>query len=130
MRDRTGRWIRIVMLAAVSVSCAALLVGCDSDEDDPADEPSPSVVTTDGSVDPLEDRSEDPDGTPNPQPTGADDQSIAPPPPPPTATGEDEDDGPDSAPETPTLPPDGPSPKAPVTPRPPAPPELPDPDGT
>ncbi|MDT9689921.1 hypothetical protein Q5762_16545 [Streptomyces sp. P9(2023)] len=126
MRDKTGRWIRGVILAVVSVSCVALLVGCDSEKDDPADEPSPSVVSEerseDPSEDPFEDRSEDPDDTPNPRPTGDDQQSIAPEPLPPTASRTDDEDGPTSAPSlTPPVPP---SPKAPV------PPELPDPDGT
>ncbi|MFE5628147.1 hypothetical protein [Streptomyces sp. NPDC056543] len=52
MRYKAVRWIRVVTLAAVSVSCAALLVGCGSDEDDPADDPSPSVVTEETSESP------------------------------------------------------------------------------
>ncbi|MEU6881755.1 hypothetical protein [Streptomyces sp. NPDC046712] len=115
MREKTGRWIRGVVLAVLSACSVALIAGCDPDKDEPAD-PTPSVVNEETSEETPEDPGEDQDT----QPTGDGDEDINPPPPPPTATGKREG--------TPTF---APPPTATVAPETSGPPEeQPNPDGT
>ncbi|MET9465704.1 hypothetical protein ABZY44_13020 [Streptomyces sp. NPDC006544] len=126
MPEKTGRWVRVVVLGVLSACSVALIAGCGPDKDDPTVPPSPSdtVSIPSGAPQPTDTRGA-PDAVSSPpaspRPTATGEPYVPPPPPPPVKTA-DEDGDPSSAPSA------SPSPQQPTTP--PAQIDPPDPDGT